>query len=65
MRGTGGKALATDHRAEDLNVSQIESVRLNLGVHAKSYPTTHTTVYGTPWYKKLGPGRAGGITGAL
>ena len=37
LRGTGGKALATDHRAEDLNVSQIEFVRLNLGVHAKSY----------------------------
>ena len=38
LRGTGGKVLATDHRAEDLNVSQIESGRLNLGVHAKSYP---------------------------
>ena len=24
--------------------------------------TTHTTVYDTPWYKKLGAGRAGGTT---
>lgn len=37
LRGTGGKALATEHWAEDLNVPQIESVRLSLGVHAKSY----------------------------
>ena len=38
LRGTGEKALATDHWAEYLNVSQIDSVRLDLGVHAKSYP---------------------------
>ena len=38
LRGTGGKALATDHRAEDLNVSQIGSVRLNLGVDAVILP---------------------------